>query len=52
MRELDREAITNVVITLILMAGYVYVMVNLGFVVATAAPVPGIDTRIAGILPP
>ncbi len=36
LRELDREAITNVVITLILMAGYVYVMVNLGFVVGSA----------------
>lgn len=35
LRDLDREAMTNVVVTLVIMAGYVYVMINLGFVVGS-----------------
>ena len=34
--DLDREAIANVTVTLLLMAAYVFLMVNLGFVVGTA----------------
>ena len=44
MRELDREAITNVVVTLILMAGYVYVMVYLGFVVGSTLMILAMST--------
>ena len=36
LKDLDREAITNVVVTLILMAIYVPLMVNLGFVFGSA----------------
>ena len=43
-RELDREAITNVVVTLILMAGYVYVMVYLGFVVGSVLMILAMST--------
>ena len=44
LRELDREAITNVVVTLILMAGYVYVMVYLGFVVGSTLMILAMST--------
>ena len=44
MRELDREAITNVIVTLILMAGYVYVMVYLGFVVGSVLMILAMST--------
>ena len=33
--DLDREAITNVAVTLLLMAAYVFLMVNIGFVAGT-----------------
>lgn len=36
LRDLDKEALTNVVGTLVIMAGYVWLMVNLGFVVGSA----------------
>ena len=44
LRELDREAITNVIVTLILMAGYVYVMVYLGFVVGSVLMILAMST--------
>ena len=44
LRNLDREAITNVTITLILMAIYVPLMVNLGFVVGSAMMIFAMST--------
>jgi len=44
LRNLDREAITNVAITLILMAIYVPLMVNLGFVVGSALMIFAMST--------
>ena len=44
LRDLDREAITNVVITLLIMAVYVYVMVNLGFVIGSALMIAVMST--------
>jgi putative tricarboxylic transport membrane protein len=44
LRLLDREAITNVSITLLLMALYVPLMVNLGFVVGSALMVFAMST--------
>jgi len=42
--DLDREAITNVVVTLILMAIYVPLMVNLGFVFGSAVMIFAMST--------
>ena len=36
LKDLDREAITNVAVTLAIMAAYVFLMTNLGFVVGSA----------------
>lgn len=36
LRDLDREAITNVIMTLLIMAAYVWLMVHLGFVAGSA----------------
>lgn len=44
LRDLDREAITNVTITLIIMGAYVPLMVDLGFVVGSAAMVAVLST--------
>ena len=44
LRDLDREAITNVSVTLCIMAVYVYVMVNLGFVVGSALMIAVMST--------
>ena len=44
LRNLNREAITNVTITLILMAIYVPLMVNLGFVVGSAMMIFAMST--------
>ena len=35
LRDLNREAVTNVLVTLAIMAGYVYLMVNIGFVIGS-----------------
>lgn len=42
--DLDREAITNVGVTLVIMAAYVHLMVNLGFVIGSAAMVAVLST--------
>ncbi len=44
LRDLNREAITNVVVTLVIMAAYVPLMVNLGFVLGSAAMVAVMST--------
>ena len=44
LRDLDREAITNVCVTLVIMAAYVPLMVNLGFVVGSAAMIVVMST--------
>ena len=44
LRDLDREAITNVGVTLVMMAAYVPLMVNLGFVVGSAAMIAVMST--------
>lgn len=44
LRNLDREAITNVTVTLIMMAIYVPLMVNLGFVVGSAIMIFAMST--------
>jgi len=44
LRDLDREAITNVGITLVVMAAYVYLMVNLGFVLGSAIMIAVLST--------
>lgn len=44
LRDLDREAITNVSVTLLIMAGYVFLMVNLGFVVGSAVMIAAMST--------
>jgi hypothetical protein len=44
LRDLDREAITNVGVTLVIMAAYVPLMVNLGFVVGSAAMIAVMST--------
>ena len=44
LRDLDKEAITNVTITLIMMAIYVLLMVNLGFVVGSAIMIFSMST--------
>lgn len=43
-RDLDREAITNVSITFVAMALYVVLMVNVGFVVASAILIASLST--------
>ena len=42
--ELDREAVTNVLITFVLMGCYVFLMVNLGFVLGSALMVLTMST--------
>ena len=42
--DLDREAIANVIVTLLLMAAYVFLMVNLGFVVGTSLMIFSMST--------
>ena len=44
LRDLDREAIQNVCVTLVIMAAYVPLMVNLGFVVGSAAMIAVMST--------
>ena len=44
LRDLNREAITNVAMTLVIMAAYVPLMVNLGFVVGSAAMIAVMST--------
>ena len=44
LRKLDKEAITNVVVTLAMMAMYVLLMVNLGFVVGSAIMIFSMST--------
>ena len=44
LRDLDREAITNVGGTLVIMAAYVPLMVNLGFVIGSAAMIAVMST--------
>ncbi|MEE3051084.1 MAG: tripartite tricarboxylate transporter TctB family protein [Pseudomonadota bacterium] len=44
LRDLDREAITNVGVTLVIMAAYVYLMVNLGFVIGSATMIAVMST--------
>ncbi len=44
LRDLDREAITNVVVTLAIMAGYVFLMVNVGFVIGSAVMIMVMST--------
>ncbi len=44
LRDLDREAITNVCVTLVIMAAYVYLMVNLGFVLGSALMIAAMST--------
>jgi len=44
LRDLDREAVTNVSITLAMMAAYVFLMVNIGFVLGSAAMITVMST--------
>ncbi len=44
LRDLDREAITNVGVTLVIMAAYVFLMVNLGFVIGSAVMIAVMST--------
>ena len=44
LKDLDREAITNVGVTLLIMAGYVPLMANLGFVVGSAIMIGAMST--------
>jgi len=44
LRDLDREAITNVSVTLVIMAAYVFLMVNIGFVLGSAAMITVMST--------
>jgi len=44
LRDLDREAITNVSVTLCMMAAYVLLMVNIGFVIGSAAMIVVMST--------
>jgi len=44
LRNLDKEAITNVVVTLVMMAIYVPLMVNLGFVIGSAIMIFSMST--------
>lgn len=43
-RDLDREAVSNVLITLVAMSAYVGLMVHLGFVVASAILIASLST--------
>ena len=44
LRDLDREAITNVTVTLCIMAGFVLLMVNIGFVLGSAVMITVMST--------
>ena len=44
LRDLDREAITNVTVTLCIMAGFVLLMVNIGFVLGSAVMIAVMST--------
>jgi tripartite tricarboxylate transporter TctB family protein len=44
LRDLDREAIVNVSVTLLIMAAYVFLMVNLGFVIGSALMIAVMST--------